>query len=78
MTFEQTKEMITFLRENGAIQVNVEGVSATFADVARDTRYLELKPENDPDALPISAEEREMDEHVMRRFGFSTQEIMGG
>jgi hypothetical protein len=78
MTFEQAKEMITFLRENGAIQVSVGDVSATFVEVEPRNRIIELKPEHDPDAMRITSEEQAFDDHIKKRFGFSTQEIMGG
>ena len=78
MTFEETKQMIQFLREEGAIQVTVGAVSATFADVKQNDKVMEVIPEADPEAVQIIAEHEKLDAYAQKRFGYKLNDILGG
>lgn len=73
MTSTEIREMISWLREQGAVQVQVESVSATF-----------LQPQALPFGVDVSQKEPievirdPFEDHVRTRFGVSASELLGG
>lgn len=76
MTSTEIREMISFLRDEGALQVEVGGVKAVFADVRSKDRSVQAEFEG-PDAQHFSVPTA-LEAHIQKRFGVSAEELLGG
>ena len=70
MTSIEIREMISWLREQGAVQVSVEGVSAVFAQTQA-MPFVETRE-------PVEVVRDPFEDHVRTRFGVSASELLGG
>ena len=76
MTSTEIKDMISFLRDEGALHIEVDGVKAVFADTRKPQRAIEGL-EHDPDAVRVHVPTA-LEAHIQKRFGVTAEELLGG